>query len=212
VKNENPMQQARVFEETYQHYLAEIREIDFLAKANLLGVVREDDQLLIPLYNTVYRFSLDGIEGPDATPVIPAVRVILCKYILTCPMQLPPLLDTLKTYREFKDAGPLTSYFATNTNKIIETTFSGNLEGLRLKAERIGGTAQHSQSYDFSVQFHALPRIPVLLNFNDRDEMFPATCSILYKASAECFLDMECLAMTGTLLTGKLIRPEARKA
>ena len=31
-------------------------------------------------------------------------------------------------------------------------------------------------------------------------------CSILYRASAEQFLDMECLAMTGTLLSGRMIR------
>jgi hypothetical protein len=206
------MQQARVFAQTYQHYLAEIRKIDFLGKAEALGVARQEERLLVPLYNTVYCCSRDGIEGPEGAQVSPAVRVILCKYILTCPPQLPPLADTLKTYREFKDAGPLTSYFTTNTNKIIETTFSGNLQGLRHRAEHIGGLAQYSESYDYSVQFDALPRIPVLLNFNDRDELFPATCSILYKASAEYFLDMECLAMTGTLLTGKLIQADTKKA
>lgn len=205
------MQQARVFAETYQQYLVEIRKIDFLAKADLLGVIRHDEHLLVPLYNKVYRCSRDGIEGPDDSQVSPAVRVILCKYILTCPLGLPSLVDTLKTYREFKDAGPLTSYFTSNTNKIIETTFSGNLPGLRQRAEQIGGLVQHSESYDYSVQFHALPRIPVILNFNDRDEMFSASCSILYKTSAEIFLDMECLAMTGTLLAGKLIQSEKKK-
>jgi len=50
-----------------------------------------------------------------------------------------------------------------------------------------------------------LPRVPVVLNFNDTDDLFPANCSVLYRASAELFLDMECLAMTGTLLAGRLI-------
>jgi len=50
-----------------------------------------------------------------------------------------------------------------------------------------------------------LPRIPVILNFNDSDDLFPATCSILYQESAQHYLDMECLAMTGTLLAGKLL-------
>jgi hypothetical protein len=43
------------------------------------------------------------------------------------------------------------------------------------------------------------------VNFNDRDNLFSASCSVLYRSSAVHFLDMECLAMTGTLLTGKLI-------
>ena len=71
----------------------------------------------------------------------------------------------------------------------------------------MGGTVLASETYDLALQFHALPRIPVLLNFNDRDDLFPASVSVLYRASAECFLDMECLAITGTLLAGRLISP-----
>ena len=44
-----------------------------------------------------------------------------------------------------------------------------------------------------------------MLNFNDRDDLFPPACSVLYRKSAESYLDMECLAMTGTLLCGKLL-------
>jgi hypothetical protein len=47
--------------------------------------------------------------------------------------------------------------------------------------------------------------VPVIVNFNDRDDLFSASCSVLYRSSAAYFLDMECLAMTGTLLAGKLL-------
>ena len=201
------MAPAKVFEETYQRYLQEIRTIDILSRADLLGVEKQGQGLLIPLYDALYHCSPDGITGPDGTAQLPAVRVILLKYILTCPQEVPVCPHSYKTYREFPGAGPLTSYFTANTNKILETTFSGRLENLRQAAARMGGVEQKSESYDYSVRFYALPRIPVLLNFNDRDDSFPAVCSVLYLASAECFLDMECLAMTGTLMAGKLIRP-----
>lgn len=199
------MQQSPVFEQTYQHYISEIRQIDFLARADLLGAKVENGALVFSLYDKTYVVSGDGVAGYDGEKVIPAVRVILCKYVLTCPAELPEMTDRLMTYREFKDAGPLISYFTTNTNKTIESTFSGKLESLRKRALQLGAETRPDQSYDLSMLFHALPRIPVILNFNDRDEQFSATCSILYKASAESFLDMECLAMTGTLLTGKLL-------
>jgi hypothetical protein len=143
----------------------------------------------------MYRFGADGIVGDDQEILTPAVQVMICKYILTCPLELPANDNTLMTYREFKDAGPLISYFTTNTNKTIETTFSGNLAGLKTRGQDIGGKLLASDIYDLSVQFFAFPRVPVLVNFNDRDD------------SAASFLDMECLAMTGTLLTGKLIAP-----
>jgi hypothetical protein len=54
--------------------------------------------------------------------------------------------------------------------------------------------------YDLSLQFSALPKIPVLMLFNDADEEFPARCAVLFERRAEKYLDMECLAMVGSLL------------
>ena len=201
------MPQSPIFEETYQKYLLEIQKTDYLSKGTMLGVGISNNALEIPLYDRLYRVSGNGIEDCDGNGVTPAVRVILCKYVLMCPVELPPLRDKLMTYREFKNAGPLISYFATNTNKIIETTFGGKRDVFQKRSQQLGGTVRDDQSYDLSVQFSALPRIPVIVNFNDRDDLFPATCSILYRSSAEIYLDMECLAMTGTLLAGRLISP-----
>ena len=201
------MEQSHVFAETCQWYLGELAKFDLARRADLIGATFENGALRISFYERDYRVSQEGIIESSGREITPAVRVVLCKYIMTCPAELPVLSDRLITYREFKDAGPLISYFTTNTNKIIETTFSGRLNALRERSVALGGEVQSSQAYDFSVQFNALPRIPVVLNFNDRDDLFPATASILYRASAECFLDMECLAITGTLLAGLLIRP-----
>ena len=202
-------QKSPVFEETYRKYLAELGRIDMFARADLLGLDQGEGYLRVPLYGREYRICPSGISDPSGRKVTTAVRVVLCKYLLTCPTELPALSDRLVTYREFRDAGPLISYFTTNTNKIIETTFAGNVPLLLERAKAMGGVALVSDTYDLSLQFHALPRIPVLLNFNDRDDLFPATASVLYRASAECFLDMECLAITGTLLAGWLISPES---
>ncbi len=114
-------------------YLKEIGQIDFLAKADVLGVETGNGALRIPLYDKMYRFAMDGIVGDDGEELTPAVQVMICKYILTCPLELPEMSNTLVTYREFKDAGPLISYFTTNTNKTLETTFCGNIALLEEK-------------------------------------------------------------------------------
>jgi hypothetical protein len=198
---------SKVFDETYKHYLEEIRHVDFLAKADMLGLQRVNNALVIQLYNKIYRFDVDGITGDSEDNISPAVQVMICKYILTC-QQCPDPNDPfgeLVTYREFKDAGPLISYFTTNTNKTLESTFTGDITALKKRGQEIGGKLLDSDVYDLSFEFGAFPRVPVILNFNDRDDQFPACCSILYRSSAEYYLDMECLAMTGTLLAGKLI-------
>lgn len=194
-----------VFAETYEAYLSEIRKTDFLARAETLGVVREGSSLHIPLYDRRYTFTAAGIAENE--PLTPAIRVMICKYILCCPEKLPASEGELVTYREFRDAGPLTSYFTANTNKTLESAFAGKVEALRTRGLAMGGRVISSEVYDLSLEFRAFPRIPVYLNFNDRDDTFPATCSVLYRSSAALFLDMECLAMSGTLLTGKLIGP-----
>ncbi len=199
------MKRSVVFEETYRLYLERIRRIDFLAKAEILGVDREGDSLIIPLYDKVYIFSAEGLREKKGEEITPAVQVMICKYILTCGPDIPPVTDRLVTYREFKDSGPLISYFTTNTNKTLESTFSANLELLKERSQNIGGELLPSDVYDLSLRFYAFPKIPVLVNFNDSDDLFPSKSSVLYRSTAEHYLDMECLAMTGTLLVGKLI-------
>jgi dienelactone hydrolase len=54
------------------------------------------------------------------------------------------------------------------------------------------------------MRFDALPKIPILLLFNDADDEFPAQCLLLFERRAEKYLDMECLAILGWLLAGYL--------
>jgi hypothetical protein len=60
--------------------------------------------------------------------------------------------------------------------------------------------------YDLSVRFEALPRVSLLLLFNDRDDEFPAGCKVLFNQHAETYLDPESLAMTGSFLAKQLHR------
>jgi len=200
-------ERAAVFEETYQNYLEQVSQMSFLDKAEMLGVDKDGDRLVIPLYDRIYFFSTAGLSEEKGREITPAVQVMICKYILMCTSERVAIADKFVTYREFKDAGPLISYFTTNTNKTLETTFSGNVELLKERSQRIGGEILASDMYDLSLRFYAFPKIPVVVNFNDSDDLFPAKCSVLYRSTAAHYLDMECLAMTGTLLTGKLINP-----
>lgn len=197
---------AAVFEETYRNYLARIAEIDLPDRAAMLGADVEGGDLLIQLYGSRYRVTRQGVFTASGEPVNYAVCVVLCCYVLQCPPAAPATGEWV-TYREFKDAGPLVGYFIANTNKIIETAFGGQLAALEKAGRGLGGRRfDDGASHDLSLQFEFLPRIPVLLRFNDRDEEFPAQCSVLFRQSAAAFLDMECMAIGGTFLAGHLTR------
>ena len=104
------------------------------------------------------------------------------------------------SYKDFKDAVPLIRAFYNTVTHPIAKTFSGRSAELEKAGRKIGGYAPADAfSYDLSMRFDALPKLPLLLLFNDKDDEFPAQCSVLFEQRAEKFLDMECLAMVGML-------------
>jgi hypothetical protein len=87
----------------------------------------------------------------------------------------------------------------------VVETFAGRLADLEKAAKELGGYPPGEDfPYDACFRFDALPKIPMLLLFNDVDEEFPAKCTVLFQASAENYLDGECLAMLGAQLAGRL--------
>jgi hypothetical protein len=80
----------------------------------------------------------------------------------------------------------------------IQGTYGGAFE---VHGRGIQGHAPAATfSYDLCMQFTVLPKIPVLLLYNDADEEFPDQCAVPFERRAENYLDMECLAMVGMLL------------
>jgi len=197
---------AEVFEKTYKDYIKQLSKIDYLSKADMLGAEISGKELIIHFYGKPYKVSNSGITDSKGMKANFSISVVLCKYILLNPKEMP-IDEKWVTYREFKDAGPLTVYFTNNTNKIIETTFADNAKALEKACKKLNGILfNDGSSYDLSMIFNALPKIPVLLRFNFKDEDFPAQCSVLFKQSAQKFLDMESLAIAGTFLAGNLIQ------
>ena len=200
------MKKSPVFEETYNKYLSHISDIDFLPRAVRLGAELTGDALIIPYYEKPFRISSEGVFDETGKRANFAISVVLFQYIFHCPTEIPIAGDWV-TFREFKDAGPLGGYFTSNNNKNIDTTFAGNPYALQYACKRLGGRLLDDDScWDLSVAFDMLPRIPIRLRFNDKDDEFPAQSSILFRQSAECYIDMESLAIGATYLTGILTK------
>jgi len=189
-----------VFKKTYEKYLAQIDGIDYNLVKQKLGAEVEKNKIIIPLFGKPYKVSGAGISDPGGKQPMLDICVILCKYILLCP-QIPPKGHDWVSFRDLKDSGPLTSYFVNDVERAIATYFNSRLGDIR-KAGRIlkGYSPGIEVSYDLSMQFDALPKVPVIMLFNDADAEFSATCSVLFERRAENYLDPECLAMAGRCL------------
>ena len=129
------------------------------------------------------------------------ISVIIFKYLLMCPDVYPQEKEWV-SYRDFKDSGPLTTFFANDVERAIVSYFTGKLSDMEKASKSLGGYPSDIEvTYDLSVQFDALPQVPILLLFNDADDEFPAQCSVLFERRAEKYLDPESLSMIGRLLS-----------
>ncbi len=200
------MENLKIFDQKLNDDFSMVKKIDFYKNAEILGIRKNNGSLIFDFFNGQILFSQNGIDDVEDQPLADAVKYVLCQYLLMCPDPIWESSDKLVTLRELSDSGPLFSSFTANTGKIIEKTFSGNLEKLINRCLSLGGIIMKNASYDLSVRFKALSRIPIILNYNDRDDMMPARAGLLFQDNANKYLDLESLSILCTYLTGKLIQ------
>lgn len=194
-----------VFEKTYGWYLKQLATCDYLSRAERLGASVHDDSLVFSFLNDSMSVSRIGVVGPGGKAPGFSESIVLMNYILRCPEALPVRGDWI-TYREVEGSGPLAVYFFDNALKPIQHRFAGHLPGLREACALLGGREDAgAESYDLAATFSLLPRIPLGLRFNDADEEFPASCTLLFASDVSAWLDAESLAILAVLFAQKLV-------
>jgi hypothetical protein len=200
------MENEKFFRPRLEKQLVKIRDMDLQHTAEVLGLQGRGASFVIDFFNRRIRFEKMTYTDEDNKPLTDAVQWVLSTYMIMCPEQRVETSHRLVSFREFDGAGILFSRFASNTSKIIETTFSGKAARLKERCVALGAVEVQSTGYDVTVRFRALSRIPILLNFNDAEEGLPAMASFLFHDNAQCYLDLECMTVLSTYLTGELIR------
>ncbi len=186
-----------IYDETIRLYLDEIFRDDYSSRLSILGVQSEGNEIVIPFFKEPYRISAEKIIGPTGEQPSHSISVVLCKYLLLCPNESPSERDWI-SYRDIRDAAPFAGSFANHVEKAIARHFAGKLTELRDSCLNLGGYSPDIRlSYDLIMQFDVLPKIPILLLFNDVDPEFPAQSSALFERRANRYLDVESLAIAG---------------
>jgi len=189
---------ANVFKKNYEDYCTQIEKVDFESIEQTLGIINHKEGYLIPFFDEEIQIIDNQILDLQGNRSDYIISVIIAKYILLCP-EKPEIIDGWASFKDFKkDANFIsTSAFSADMERSIAQHFSGRLKDLKNACEKSGGL-QHElgTSYDLAMTFDALPRISVLLLFNDSDDEFPAKCTLLLQKHAEYYLDPESLIMT----------------
>ena len=191
---------APVFKETYEGYLAQLSGHDLSAKASALGFETESDEARLNCFNRTYWVSTRGIHDREGNTPDLSICVVLCRYIMMGPEHLPDARE-LCTFKDFRNAAPLIHFFENSVHRRIAERFQGSISALESSCARLGGRIYSADlGYQLKYRFFGLPKVPVCLLFNDVEEGFAAQCTLLFERSVEALLDMESLAMLGSIL------------
>ena len=162
--------ESSAFEKTYNDYIAQVTKIDFQTIEQKLGVRSKSEVVVIPLLGKPYIVSEKGISGPSGKRPSLHICVILSKYLLLCPENTPKDRNWV-SFRDLKDSGPLTSYFANDVEGSIAGHFSKRVNDLLSASKKLGGYPPDIKlPYDLTMQFDLLPKVPALMLFNDADD------------------------------------------
>ena len=192
--------EAPIFEKIYRDYLDRVSAMDLSGRGDLLGISVSEEGIRIPFYGRPFTVTPHAITDSVGRKPHHAVSVILCQYLLLCPEHSGED-RSLATFKDFRDAAPYVGGFRNTAELAIARQFSGRIEALVERARALGAEPYETEvSCQLALRLPALPMVPIHLLFNDADEEFPADCTLLFERRAEHHLDMECLAMIGSIL------------
>ncbi|MFZ5451426.1 MAG: DUF3786 domain-containing protein [Thermodesulfobacteriota bacterium] len=197
-----------IFETYYHDYCRQIAELDFASIKETLGIEFRSQEAIIPFLGEDYLVSKKGVADEFGNRPNYMVCVILCKYLLLCPNS-PVLNKEWTALKDFRRLSQFTNLnvFTNDVERPIVKRFSGRIEELSDASQKLGGKpCDMGLHYDLAMEFKVLPKIEILLLFNDRNDEFPAACSVLFQKQAEHYLDPESLIMTGMTFTQRLIK------
>lgn len=205
-----------IFQEHYAQYLDRLARLDLARIAPAAGGEingsREDGSLVLAFFNTRYVLSGRGIHGPGDKPPEYDACTILSRYLIMAGERVgvggpgpessgPYRQGEWTSFRDLKDAGPLTVYFSDNVETALARILSGNTDTALARLAGLGAFVPELDArYDLKLAFPGLPNIPMLVLFNDVEDGFPPSCSVLFRPDVENHLDAECIAMMGVRL------------
>lgn len=194
-----------VYNQTYHGYLEQLKTMRFEGKEDVLGITVAGDTVVVPYFGRPIRLTADGLADETGRRPDFSDCVVVCRYLIMCP-RIEPMQNEWVAYRDFPDAGPLTVFWTDTVERPLARTFSRDVGALIKACNVMGGRLTDMQvACDLCRYFTPLPKMPLLLVFNDADDDFPASASLLFEKRASTYLDAESLAILGHALSRRLL-------
>jgi hypothetical protein len=194
-----------VYDKTYRFYLERLKKRPYEGREAVLGIGMDGDTAVVPYFGQSIRLTDAGLVSEAGRRPDFSDCVAVCRYLIMSP-PFEPRQKEWVAFRDFPDAGPLTVFWADAVEGPLARKFSNRLPELKAACDGLGGALPEEEiASDLCRRFAPLPKVPLLLVFNDADEDFPAAASLLFEKRASTYLDAESQAIVGHALTQRLL-------
>ncbi len=160
-------------------------------------------RFVVPFFGERYTVSYPQGEvlREDGTSAGAREALILLHYLTRA--DGTPVRERWVAYRDLPGARYHEPAFVAEVERPLSLGLAGKLEALRAWAERAGRRVDLPG--DIAVAWDVLPRVPLLLVFNEADEEFPASARVFFEASAPNYLPTEDLSVLAEIAALRIL-------
>ncbi len=161
-------------------------------------------EIRLSLFGKAMCVAFPGLTPADAQtgqPLPDALQALILYYLSTA--DGAPLEGRWVAFADLPDGRFYNLAFQGYSGNELVKYFGDNMTALEQAARKLDGM---KIAYgDAAFAFHVLPRLTLAVVYHLGDEDFPATCKILFDASASHYLPTDVCAILGSMLTRKLL-------
>jgi Domain of unknown function (DUF3786) len=157
----------------------------------------------VSLFGEAYRigFPAGSAERQDGSPASARERLIILHYLIQA--DGTAVKEEWVGYRDLPGARYHEPAFIAEVERPLSEGLAGQLEDLRSWAKRNARILELTG--DLAFAWEALPLVPLLIIFNEKDEEFPASARMLFDISAPNYLPTEDLSVLAEIATQRLL-------
>ncbi|MEJ5185899.1 MAG: DUF3786 domain-containing protein [Candidatus Geothermincolales bacterium] len=157
----------------------------------------------VPFFGEVYRvfYPSGEVTRPDGSPAGAREAIILLHYLTHA--DGTRVQGRWVAYRDLPGARYHEPAFVADVEQPLSRGLSGRLDDLREWAS--DKEIREDLPGDLAIVWKVLPRVPLLVIFNERDEEFPASARVLFDASAPNYLPTEDLSVLAEIAVARIL-------
>ena len=198
------------YEQIYQGLLKELAGFDLAANAPHLGLTSDaQGAVVLNFMGRPYRVDNSGVTPLDEHPAGVNHLSLIAHYLMSpgrgepaysfLPLgRMTGLVEGRGTFDRDAVNGPLVRHFADD-----------DLSALARAVHRLGGKPEsQSPSGGHSWLFQPFPKIPMQLEYHEKDDEFPPAFRLLFDTKATSFMEFEALGFLSGVFVTEMCRPD----